>query len=404
MGEEHVQEDEALGEEQADHADAPLPDVENCTGDTQEAQDKDDPVREENFGRKLRVGRFFGKLSLILLETLLLLAAALYGVMFVLAKGPSPEARDIFVMSVRETSAVSFLANLFYTDEQIAQIEMREAPAEEYVQTDTTLITIAKSTQTMGEQDAQDGPKPDAWGLVDEDGDGIIVEPVHGIGFCGYMMVVLDPSRVIVGSNVEAYGSRGYTVAQMVELFDAVAGVNAGGFEDPNGCGNGSTPDTMVVYDGEVYYDYKGVGMGFVGFDSNHIMHVGNLSAADVREKGIRYGACFGPVLISNGESSDEGILKSGVNPRTAIGQRSDGAVLLLVIDGRQALSMGARYQDLADIFFAYGAVNACNLDGGSSSMMWYQGNYINNCASVIGVRPVPTAFLVLKEGVNTHE
>jgi exopolysaccharide biosynthesis protein len=43
-----------------------------------------------------------------------------------------------------------------------------------------------------------------------------------------------------------------------------------------------------------------------------------------------------------------------------------------------------------------YGAVNACNLDGGSSSLMWYNGEYINNCASVIGIRPGPTAFLVL--------
>jgi exopolysaccharide biosynthesis protein len=48
-----------------------------------------------------------------------------------------------------------------------------------------------------------------------------------------------------------------------------------------------------------------------------------------------------------------------------------------------------------------YGAVNACNLDGGSSTLMWYQGGYVNNCASVIGIRPVPTAILVLKEGVD---
>ena len=91
----------------------------------------------------------------------------------------------------------------------------------------------------------------------------------------------------------------------------------------------------------------------------------------------------------------------SGVNPRTAIGQRSDGAVLLLVIDGRQVISMGATYQDLVDIFLEYGAVNACNLDGGSSTLMWFDGGYVNNCASVVGIRPVPTTFIVLKEGGN---
>jgi exopolysaccharide biosynthesis protein len=93
----------------------------------------------------------------------------------------------------------------------------------------------------------------------------------------------------------------------------------------------------------------------------------------------------------------------SGVNPRTAIGQRSDGAILMLVIDGRQVISLGATMEDLVDIMMEYGAVNACNLDGGSSSLMWFEGEYVNNCASVIGIRPVPTTFLVLKEGVKDN-
>jgi exopolysaccharide biosynthesis protein len=87
------------------------------------------------------------------------------------------------------------------------------------------------------------------------------------------------------------------------------------------------------------------------------------------------------------------------VNPRTAIGQRSDGAVLLLVIDGRQVSSLGATYLDVAEVMLSYGAVNACNLDGGSSSVMWYGGKYINSPCTVVGIRPVPTTFLVLKEG-----
>ena len=75
----------------------------------------------------------------------------------------------------------------------------------------------------------------------------------------------------------------------------------------------------------------------------------------------------------------------------------------MMVIDGRQLTSLGATYGDLAEIMVGYGAVNACNLDGGSSTLMWYQGEYINNCASVIGIRPVPTTFLVLpkEDGSN---
>ena len=130
-------------------------------------------------------------------------------------------------------------------------------------------------------------------------------------------------------------------------------------------------------------------------------MHVGKPTAAEIVEKDIQSGVCFGPVLVANGECKIDYF--SGVNPRTGIGQRSDGAILMLVIDGRQVTSLGATYQDMAEIFLSYGAVNACNLDGGSSSMMWYEGEYINTCASVSGIRPIPTAFVVLKKGANDN-
>lgn len=337
-----------------------------------------------------------GTAGLILLETVLLLVGALYGVMYVLAKGPSPTARNIFVMSVRETSAVGFLANLFFTEEEIAQIYSGSGDTD-YKETDTSLIQIPQPTPG----DDSSGPVTDAWGLTDEDGDGIILEQVRGEGYSGYMMVVLDPSRVIMGSIPSSYGGRGYTVEQYVKHFDAVAGINGGGFYDPDGRGNGSIPDTMVVYDGKIYYEENGCSTGFAGFDSQHILHVGRFTAEDIRKKDIQYGVCFGPVLVVNGEMASPNSLHSGVNPRTAIGQRSDGAVLMLVVDGRQVSSLGATYTDLAEIMLSYGAVNACNLDGGSSSMMWYGDGYVNNCASVIGIRPIPTSFLVLKEGVQ---
>ena len=157
-----------------------------------------------------------------------------------------------------------------------------------------------------------------------------------------------------------------------------------------------------MVFEGKIYQEIRGTRDGFVGIDDNYIMHVGRFTYQEIVDKNIQYGASFGPVLICNGEPNTS--LRGGLNPRTAIGQRSDGAVLLLVIDGRQVSSLGATYQDLVDVFLSYGAVNACNLDGGSSTMMWYEGDYINNCASVVGIRPVPTSFLVLKEGVRGDE
>ena len=357
---------------------------------------RETPRQEQAAPSKLRnFGRGLAKVGITLLTTVLLLAVTLYGVMYVLAKGPSTTARDLFVRSVRETSAVGFLANLYLSEADITEIIQGKDVAE-YIETDTSLIQIPQPEQDKNE--AQ-GPVADQWGLVDEDGDGIIIEDVKGQGYSGKMMIVLDPSRVIMGSVPSSFGYRGYTVAEMVNYYDAVAGINAGGFYDPNGSGNGSIPDTMVVFDGQIYYAESGVSAGFVGFDENYIMHVGKPSVKDIVDKKIQYGVCFGPVLVSNGQVHNPEQLVSGVNPRTAIGQRSDGAVLLLVVDGRQVSSLGATYMDLAEIFLSYGAVNACNLDGGSSSVMWFEGDYINSPSTFVGIRPVPTTFLVLKQG-----
>ena len=331
----------------------------------------------------------FGKTILLLLETVVLVAALLLGAIFVVTHGPSEAAKRLFVMSVKETSAMGFLADWFLSPEEVENITRVEL--EEDIQTDTTLIQLPRETRQPDQADP--------WGFTDDDGDGIILQRVTGSGYSGFMMIVLDPTRVIMGSVPEHFGVRGYTVAEMVEKFNAVAGINAGGFYDPNGNGNGSIPDSMVVYRGKPYY--SGTRQGFVGLDSAGILHVGNPGKEELSEMDIQYGVSFGPVLVANGESVLPENTASGLNPRTAIGQRSDGAMLLLVIDGRQVVSLGATLQDLAEIMLKFGAVNACNLDGGSSSLMWFQGDYINNCASVIGIRPVPTTFLVLKEGAH---
>ena len=364
--------------------------------DTTNTQKSEQPKKKTWLSKLLKV---LGRTALVLLETVVLLVVILYGVMYILAKGPSPTARDIFVMSVRETSAMGFLADLFFTPEEIAAIEAGEE-VEDYIETDTSLIVIPSEPD---DQQTETGPVPDQWGLVDEDGDGIIIDQVRGEGYVGYMMVVLDPSRVIMGCVPESFGVRSYTVEQMAQKFNAVAAINAGGFLDEGGTGRGETPDSMVVYKGKVYYAESGVRLGFVGLDKNHIMHVGNLYPGAIRERGIQYGVAFGPVLVANGEMTAQSKQSSGINPRTAIGQRSDGAILMLVIDGRQLSSLGATFTDLAEIMIEYGAVNACNLDGGSSSLMYYNGEYINNCASVIGIRPVSTTFLVLPKEDNTN-
>ena len=340
--------------------------------------------------------RFLLRLLAVLLGTALLLAAFLYGVMYLLCRGPSPTAKELFVLSTNETSAIGFLPRLYLSEAEIDEILNRRA-GQETEDTDVSLISVPQ-------QEPENKLLPDAWGFVDEDGDGLIYVPVAGESFVGHMLIVLDPLRVIVGCVPESFQIRGYTLEELVTHYDAVAGINGGDFEDPNGTGNGSTPEHAVVFKGQIYMGGYGTGHGFAGIDGGGILHVGSFSSDELREKNIRHGTSYGPVLVVNGEMADPASLHSGVNPRTAIGQRSDGAILMLVIVGRQPNSLGATYLDEAEIMLKFGAVNACNLDGGSSSLMWLDGGYVNAPATIVGIRRIPTSFLVLKEGVSLDD
>ena len=351
------------------------------------------PTKEE---RQKKTISIINKVLAFLLTTFILIGVAGLGVEYVLVEGPSPALRDTFVMTMLETRRFGFMANIFLSDEEVAEIKSRNT-IRETVEMDTSLINIPGHGQdgTGGEES---GPVETIdYGLVDEDGDGIIIDQVVKKLCTGYMMIVQDPSRVFVGKP-NSFGGTGLTVEDMCQKYDAIGGINGGGFYDDGGSGLGGEPTGLTVSEG-VYYNESAKSDCFIGFDGDGILHVGYMNAEEARNSGIRDGVTFnyGPILVANGLPVDASGITTGMNPRTAIGQRADGAVLMLVIDGRQAQSAGATYADLTEIMLDYGAVNACNLDGGSSTAMWFDGDYVNNCST--RPRTLPTCFLVRREG-----
>ncbi len=345
--------------------------------------------------KEKKAGRIILRILIVLLTTVLLLALAVVGVVYVVLRGPSPAAQELLTRSLKETSAIGFIPDLFLSDERLAEImSYREEIPEEAEQTDTSLVTIAavhRETEHVSGDPGDTGPdSKDA-------GDGIEFIGITGANYRGILMVVQDPFRVFVGTP-DSYGGAGLTLEQMITKYDALAGINGGGFYDPGGGGNGGTPDGIVITNGDLIWGNNGTQSNVIGIDADGILHVGWMSAQEALNRKIQWACSFGPALIVNGEAqTSSAITSSGVNPRTAIGQRADGAILLLVVDGRQITSLGATYEDLIGIFLEHGAVNAANLDGGSSSSMIYQGEAMNINASVIGTRPLPTAFLVRK-------
>ena len=171
-------------------------------------------------------------------------------------------------------------------------------------------------------------------------------------------------------------------------------------FEDPNGMGTGGIPDGLVMKDGQISYgSTRALYNGVLGFDRDHVLHVGSMTGQEALDLGLVTAVSFppGPTLIKDGVKQTN--LGGGVNPRTCVGQRADGAVLIAVIEGRHPDSLGATYDDLADLMEEFGAVNAGNLDGGSSSAMIYEGEQITKGSNLIGARPLATTILVLQEG-----
>ena len=337
--------------------------------------------------RKARIGKLMTVLDRVfgfMLVTVLVVGIAGLGLVYVFTKGPSETLRDDFVMTMLETRRFDFMSNLFLTSEEVQEIRKVNQQAVSYEQ-DSSLISISSAAAigaaTVEETYAQD-----------DDGDGIIFENVKGAGFAGYLITVLDPTRVFVGMP-DSYGGVGLTLEEMVVKYDALGGINAGGFKDEGGTGLGGQPEGLTIVDGVCYGEGNGEST-FAGFDDKGVMHVGYYTEWSAQALNIKHGVSFGPLLIINGEPVDPSYLPSGVNPRTAIGQRSDGAVLMLVIDGRQAHSMGATYQDCMNIMLSRGAVNAINMDGGSSSNMYLNGQYVNRNSSTSGARPLPTTFL----------
>lgn len=321
--------------------------------------------------------KVFGKFGLWLLSTLVLIVAAFLVMIYLVSRGPSSHIRNLFVMSVRETSAAGFLADIFLSDEEVQAITSANVINEKEINTDTALVQIPEEIEENDQEDIE------------------VVE-VTGALYKGKMMIIKDPSRVKVGICNEFDKTKaGLTLLELCDKYDAIAGINGGRYNDDNGFGKGGLPEGIVFSEGELVYGDLNQVYNIYGFDDNDVFICGKMTGQDAVDRGIRDAVTFGPALVVNGEAVSSTGTGGGLNPRTAIGQRADGSVLLLVIEGRQTSSLGATYLDLIDIMLEFEAVNAANLDGGMSSSMAYEGEEIVNNCSIKGARDMPTAFLV---------
>ena len=319
-------------------------------------------------------------------------------VVLFLLYGPWSGFREWLVTTAMTTMTHQYFATWFYDEETINYVLDKNKIVEIDELTDVNAITTGKQEEVVVYENEYErailerDPKNNDYKIIE----------ISEKKFDGYLVAVYEPSRVktLVTANI---GKSGQYVTTMAKNNDALIAINGGGFDDPNFNSTGGSPLGITVRDG-VYMTTKTYGGsgGVIGFTEEDKLVLGKMSVSKAKELGIRDAVTFGPFLIVNGKASE--VLGNGgwgTAPRTAIAQRQDGIVLFLVVDGRTATKPGADMDDLIEILQNYGAYNAANLDGGTSSVLVVNNIIVNDPIDSTGAhktRPIATGFMVTKD------
>jgi len=304
--------------------------------------------------------------------------------------------RNIWIETAMTTDQHKWLATWFFPDSLIEEVMGAQVDIKDISVTD---IYGNKSSDVLGQSNLVVGEK-DKFGntvYANDLEENIVILEIKKSNFVGKLVLVDDPSRVFLGAT-DYKGSRGEFICDYLEKENAVVGVNASGFIDRGGVSLGGEIAGQCVSKGEYWgrYDSR---YTLVGFDEDNRLVVGGIE--DWKEYNIRDGFQYKPTLILEGKKVVEDSAGWGFQPRTVVGQCKNGVVLLLVIDGRQVgHSIGATMEECADILLQYGAVTAGACDGGSSSVIGYDGEVINKpCARDMPTgRYLPNAWLVARK------
>lgn len=315
--------------------------------------------------------------------------------------GPYDKLRNTLITTAMTTMSHQYLARWFYTDEYINKVLANNYIIEINEDTNPDLINMPDFNNNGKYKNKYE---KDIFEGVDENTLYKKIK-VKGSGYDGYIVAIYKPEKVKLAVSSKL-GTEGQTLQTMAKNNNAKIIMNASGFYDPTWSGNGAIPHGTVIKDGRIIYDYDDaqVGGGFIGFDKNNKLILGRMTKEKAISIGMRDAIEFGPFLIVNGKPSFvKGDGGWGIAPRSAIAQRSDGIVLFVAINGRNYRSgiLGIDMVDLTELLMNYGAVNAANLDGGTSSALLEGQELLNNPISSTGaqgvLRRIPTAWMVVE-------
>ena len=344
---------------------------------------------------RFRFSRAFKKVKMIVISVIVgLYALGCSSFLFILY-GPIDNFRTWLITTAMATMNHQYYCRWFYSDETISKVLGQNYVGNDGMSTDPSLITFDKTTSYANEYERE---------ILERDEDDLYKIIRFKVNGCdAYLAAIYDASKISVGVS-KYIGVGGQYIYDMAKQQNAVLAINGGGFYDPGYNSNGANPLGVTIADGKIITDdtYASNNGGLIGFNlANQLVLMRDATASEAIDAGVRDAVTMGPFLIVNGKMADiKGNGGWGVAARTAIGQRKDGIVLFLVVDSNEFRTKGASIRDLAEIMERYGAINAANLDGGTSSAMVEDGKLINdpiNSALEHKTRGIPTIFKVVK-------
>lgn len=327
---------------------------------------------------------------------------------FFLAYGPFSFFRDFVVTTAMTTMNHKYFAYVLYSENMVNETLDNNKVIETSESTDTSII----NTTPVKDTGSYESIYEEQILKRDENNDVYKIVEISGSAWKGYMVVIYDPARLkLVFSS--KYGKGGEYVSTMAKDNNAYLAINGSGVATQVGV---NRITGTAILNGKIYDQGKNInkGGGLIGLTKDNVLMLTKKSAKEAIAAGMDRAVEFGPFLVVNGKMSTfKGNGGWGIANRSAIGQRQDGIVLLMIIDGRTSSSVGISMKELAQVFVKYKAYNAANLDGGGSSILYAKKNLTAKTGSVIntpvgygysGERRLPNAWMILPEESDTKE
>ena len=321
----------------------------------------------------------------------------LVAICFFIVYGPFSSFRNTIISTALSTKTHQYIAYTFYSRNTILGVSKLDSytPWDDDTKLEDIIIDTAPKESYDNEYDKEILTR-------DEGNEDYKLIELEVDGFKAYLVAIYNPAKVGVATS-KAFNQNNTGAEKMYKMCDRLGGIvciNGGGFKDPDGWGS-DIPMGYIIKNSEVVWSDSTKAANIIGISNDNKLMLVNATGEEAIKMGMRDGLQFGPFLIVNGETIKFNNAAGGYNKaaRTAIAQRKDGVILFLVTEGVHA--NGPRLLAVAELLQKYGAYNAANLDGGSSSQLVINGKLINRPLNVAGKeikngRSVVSGFILM--------